>query len=179
MPGRPPAGAASERPPPCAASSFSPPLTLALILAACGGDGDDQGAATAAPAPAATAVEDDTDTVRLATDEGDLAIGGAESLPEGFPQALVYPGGIVETSFSVGDDRTLVVFSTLDGVDDVLDFYEDAFEAVGLGDDGERIAAGGFGSYSVGDDETGSGVIFEADAAENGDNLVTIGYFAK
>lgn len=155
------------------------PLALMLLVAACGGgdgDNDNDNDNADAPAPAAAAVEAD-DAVTIETDEGMISIGG-EDLPDGFPAALVYPGAGLETSFAVGDDRFVVIFRTTDDVDDVLDFYEDAFDDVGLGDDGERFSTDEFGSYSVGDDETGSGALFEANAAENGDNLVTVGYFS-
>ena len=96
-----------------------------------------------------------------------------------FPDALIYPGSAFESGFAVGDDRAIVLLSSPDGVRDILDFYEDAFEAVGLGNDGERAEAGDLGAHSVGDDESGSGIIVEGGSAENGDNLITVGYADK
>ena len=92
---------------------------------------------------------------------------------------MIYPGSAFESGFAGGEDRAIVLLSTPDSVEDILDFYEDAFEAVGLGADGEHAEAGDLGSYSVGDDESGSGVIVEGGSAENGDNLITVGYAAK
>lgn len=155
------------------------PLALVLLVAACGGDdGDNDSNDGDAEAVQASSFSVDDDVVTIETDEGTISIGG-EDLPDGFPTALVYPGAGLETSFAVGDDRFVVIFRTTDDVDDVLDFYEDAFDDVGLGDDGERFSTDEFGSYSVGDEDTGSGALFEANAAENGDNLVTVGYFSR
>ena len=155
------------------------PLALALAIAACGGDYNDNETAVESSPSAATAEAASEDTTTIETDEGDFIVSGGGTLPEGFPSELIYPPGNVVESLSVGDNRFVAIFSTPDGVGDVLDFYEDAFKAVGLSGDGERFAIDDFGSYDVGDDETGSGVLFEAGSAENGDNLVSVGYYAK
>ncbi len=144
------------------------PLAVAITLAACGGDDEDEGdggaaapaagAATAQPAPAAV-------------DRGDL--------PDAFPSDLIYPGAALESWIAVDDHRTLAMFASADSAEDILDFYADAFAALGLGDDGDRESAGGVSTYSVGDDETGSAAIVEEGAAENGENLISVGYYAE
>ena len=155
------------------------PLALALAIGACGGDDNDKETAVESSPSAATTEAASEGATTVETDESDSIVSGGGTLPEGFPSELIYPPGNVVESFSIGDNRSVVIFSTPDDVDDVLDFYEDAFEAVGLGGDGERFAFDDFGNYDVGDGETGSGVLFEAGAAENGDNIVSVGYYAK
>ena len=160
------------------------PLALALLLSACGGGDDDaEPAATSSPAPAATAAggsaSGSAETTTVNTDEGELTVGGEGAVPEGFPERLLYPGGAIVSSITVDEDRTVLIFSTPDSIDDILDYYEDAFDAVGLGDDGQRVAADDFGSYAVGDGDNGSGVLIQAGGADNGDNLVTLGYLAS
>ena len=143
------------------------PLALALIVTACGGnDDDDQQAQAAADAPVAAQAQENDDDAANANEAVANAIAGIEGLAEElFPDALIYPESAFESAFAVGENRAIVLLNTPDSVEDILDFYEDTFEAVGLGDDGERAEAGDLGSYSVGDDETGSGVIVEGGSA--------------
>ncbi len=159
-------------------------MLAAGLLIACGGDGEetvtirgDDGA----DIQATIRVEGDGDEVTITSEEGDVFASLGGDLVDGYPQGLIYPGA--ELTFSAateveGKQQFVAFWETDDDADAVLDFYERAFDALGIQGEKERVSFGGIATLNVGPEDAGAAVLFDEGSGESGGNVVTIAYFA-
>ena len=102
-----------------------------------------------------------------------------ETPGEGFPPELVYPRGVLTQSATIeeeGRPQFLVFWETDDDAGTVLDFYEAAFDALGLPGERVRTEADGFATLDVGTADSGATVVIVEGSGQSGRNVVAVGY---
>ena len=155
-------------------------MLAAVLLIACGGDdektvtirGDD-----GEDIQATVRVEDDGDEVSISTEEGDVFANLGGDLVDGYPSELIYPGAALTFSAATeveGNQQFVAFWETDDDADTVLDFYERAFDALGIQGEKERASFGGIATLNVGPEDAGAAVIFDEGSGEGGANVVSL-----
>ena len=162
-----------------------PAATIAL-LAGCGnGDtGDAEG-------DRSLVLEDEEGEAVLRVEGEDFSIEGPErrtsftagdTLGEDFPPELIYPRGTLTQSATVeeeGRPQFLVFWETDDDSGTILDFYEAAFDTLGLLGERVRTVAEGFATLEVGAGDYGATVVIVEESGQNGRTVVAVGYLLE
>lgn len=161
----------------------------ALLLTACSTDSLLESAVEEGIERAAEASGDDVGDVELdldgedgtfsiETDDGSLSFGGSSELPEDFPDDLPLPGDFEAQSvqeFSSEGEQVVAVQGTVEGYQQVVEFYEAELPAAGWEITGTSSSGtGGTGTtqltFERGDDQGFVGVVGSGD----GTSLVSI-----
>ena len=142
-------------------------LGVALIAAACGSSGPD---GTDGARDPGSSEQSQSSSDQTAQDEAELVAD--------YPQELVLPGSqLTESSASLeaGGLRTIAVWRISADVDDILSFYEGAFNRVAVPGNPQRVELGDFGSLTFGDADAGPASV-TVDTTADGNRLVTVAY---
>ena len=126
-----------------------------------------------------TGVLDDDDSVMLTEGDRTVSIGG--DLVDGFPPILVPADSTLETSASERTEVGTLYFAVWQSNQEpmeLLDFFEIAFEALGVDEQPERIELGGLYTleYGGGDPDTTAATVFIAANEEVGGYSVVMQY---
>ena len=160
-------------------------LAAVALLAACGGGGGDS------DVDRNIVWEDEEGDAVLRVEgedfsfegpEGEVIFTTGEDLVEGFPLEIAYPRGTLTHSAMIeeeGRPQFVAFWDTDDAAETVLDFYDAAFEALGLGGERERSSFGGIATLIVGAAESGATVVFDQGSGQNGRNIVNVWYFPE
>ena len=135
-------------------------------------------------------ITSDDGTLDIDSDEGRLTVtdddgtttsitsGTNGNLPDDVPDQLRYPNAVGASAITAQIDDALQIvlsFSTNDDPEDVLDFYEDALNAVGIRGDVQRGEIGGLFSLAIGDaQQDGAGVIVAENAGQDASHNVSV-----
>ena len=162
------------------------PLAAVALLTACGnGDAGEVGG------DRSLVLEGEEGEAVLRVEGEDFSIEGPERRTsfmagdtpgEGFPPELIYPRGVLTQSATVEEDarpQFLVFWETEDGAGMVLDFYEAAFDALGIPGERVRTEATGFATLDVGTAGSGATVVIVEGSGQNGRNVVAVGYLLE
>jgi hypothetical protein len=86
--------------------------------------------------------------------QGDASISAGGDIPDNYPDELTPPNATLESAFAAteGGVESIVAFwtSTSDA-DDLLDFFADAFQKLGIEGEEDRVSAGDFNALSISD----------------------------
>ena len=153
------------------------PLAAGLALGACGGDAAEEERADTPPAAGESAEVVVVEAGQPSGSVTELVRPAGTSLPEGYPQALVYPGAVLQGSAEQPESsgrRALAIWLIEAAVADILDFYEEAFRALGLPAEPVRFETEEFASLAAGEEEGGAAVLIEVGAGPAGEQVVTV-----
>ncbi len=131
--------------------------------------------------------DEDTETLAeiggddgVSINQGDTSITAGGNLPDSYPDELIPPNGSLESALSGTENgvESIVAFwtSTTDP-GDLLDFFQDAFDELGIEGEQDRLEAGDFNALSISDPdgEPLAGVLVSPSAdSESYDVIVTI-----
>ena len=132
------------------------PLAAGLALGACGGDAAEEERADTPPAAGESAEVVVVEAGQPSEGVAELVRPAGTSLPAGYPQALVYPGAVLQGSAEQpesGGRRALAIWLIEAAVADILDFYEEAFRTLGRAAEPVRFEAEEFASLAAGEEE--------------------------
>ena len=141
-------------------------LSVTLVAVACGGGSD-----TTDDSRDAGSTEQDQSTQDQTTQND------AELVAD-YPQELVLPGSQLTesgTELEASGLRTITVWRISADVEDILSFYEGAFDRLDVLGEPQRVELGDFGSLTFGDADSGPASV-TVDTTNDGDRTVTVAY---